>query len=94
MAGNDMIKVSTKKVKVDYRSKKRPFDVNLNGNRASITFTSGPEETKSNSKWAMGMVCVPKTEYKTVCEVCESIQEEMKNGPENDEVIKVLERKL
>lgn len=49
---------------------KKPFNTVLDGNRASIDFTSR-ETPPEGSKWSMGLVCIPKTEYKSICEVCD-----------------------
>jgi len=90
MAGNDQISVGTKDVNIKYKTSKQPFDVNLNSNTASINFNTEDGDVKDGSKWAIGMVCQPKTEYKSVCEVCESIKAEMEKGPVDEEVIKVI----
>lgn len=90
MDGGDGIQVRTKEVQVDYRAKKRPFDVNLNKNTASISFNTDSGDVAPGSKWAIGMVCVPKNKYASICEVCESISDEINSGPDGDEVIKVI----
>jgi len=91
MDGGDGLEVRTSQVNVDWRGKKKPFNVNLHGNKASISFNTDGGDVKEGSKWQIGMTCVPKNKYASICEACESIAEEMKAGPDGDEVIKVIE---
>ena len=63
--------VSIAVFQMNWRGKKQPFNTRVSGNKATVRFQSGPEEPPEGSKWSLGIVCVPKTEYKSVCEVCD-----------------------
>jgi len=91
MNGNDMISIHTNEINMDWRSKKRPFHQRINGNKATLRFQSGPEVPPDGTKWSMGIVCVPKIEHKSVCEVCDEISEEQEKGPNGDNILKSLE---
>jgi len=90
MDGGDSIKIRTMDMSIDYRGDKRPYNANLNSNSASVEFSSDSSEPPAGSNWAMGFVCIPYTDYRSVCEVCDDIADEMNAGPEGDEVVKAL----
>eukprot|EP00116_Pleurobrachia_bachei_P003634 sb/3463896/ len=71
---------------ITYKGTKTPFNANLNDNSASVMFTSEDGGGEDN-KWSMGMVCVPKTDYRSVCEICEDIADQQLAGPEGDEIL-------
>lgn len=91
MNGNDKLQIRTLETSITWSGKKKPFNTRISGNSASVTFTSSADDVPNGSKWAMGIVCVPKGEYKTVCEACDEIADQMKEGPDGDEIIKRLQ---
>jgi len=92
MDGGDSIKITTMDASIEYRGEKSLFNANLGSNAASLTFRSDDSEPlESGSKWAIGFVCVPKTEYRSVCEVCEDLADQIVEGPEDDEVVKAVD---
>lgn len=90
MDGNDQIKIRNLDSSLTFTGSKKPFNAQLDGNKASVSFTSGPDVPAEGSKWAMGIVCVPKVEYKSVCEICDEIADQIEEGPDGDEIIKSL----
>lgn len=91
IGGGGSIKIGNKDTQIEVRSDKRPFDFAIDGSSISVNFESDASEPKEGSKWAIGFVCVPKAEYKSVCEVCDGLREEMDAGPVGDAVVKVIE---
>lgn len=87
MDGGDSIKIRTSDMSIDYRGTKRPYNANLNSNAVSVEFDSDSSEPPTGSKWSMGFVCVPDTDYRSVCEVCDDIADEMNAGPDGDDVV-------
>jgi len=90
MAGDDKINIRNTETSITWEGKKKPFNTVINGNTASITFTSSGKDVPDGSKWAVGIVCIPKGEYKSVCEVCDEIADQMKEGPDGDSILKKL----
>lgn len=91
MDGNDMISIHTSDMSIKWRGNKKPFNPRINGHKATVRFTSGPESPREGSKWSMGIVCVPKIEYKPVCEVCDEIASQQEEGPNGDSILKSLD---
>jgi len=91
MHGNDMISIHTSDMELNWRSKKRPFNSIVEGNKATVRFQSGPELPPDGTKWSLGIVCVPKIEHKSVCEVCDEIADQQEEGPNGDSILKSLE---
>eukprot|EP00116_Pleurobrachia_bachei_P018532 sb/3478794/ len=90
MAPGSGVMIKTMDTSITYKGTKTPFNANLNDNSASVMFTSEDGGGEDN-KWSMGMVCVPKTDYRSVCEICEDIADQQLAGPEGDEVFKFIE---
>ncbi|KAL5267586.1 hypothetical protein ACHWQZ_G004583 [Mnemiopsis leidyi] len=90
MNGNDMVSIQTMDMNIKWTGNKKPFNSRVHGHKASIRFTSGPDAPPEGSKWSMGIVCVPKTEYKSVCEVCDEIAEQQGNGPDGDNILQPI----
>jgi len=91
MNGNDMVSIHTAETTMNWRGKKQPFNTRVSGNKATVRFQSGPEEPPEGSKWSLGIVCVPKTEYKSVCEVCDEIADQQDEGPDGDNILQELD---
>lgn len=90
MAGNDKISITTLESQMSFE-KKPPFNQKIEGNKATVRFQSGPNEPPEGSKWSLGIVCVPKTEYKSVCEICDEIADQQDEGPAGDAILKSLD---
>jgi len=90
MNGNDMVSIRTLDTNIKWAGQNQPSSVRVGGNKATIAFNSGPDVPADGSKWSLGIVCVPKTEYKPVCEVCEDIENIQSNGPNGDSILKGL----
>jgi len=91
MAGDDMISISTVESNIKWTGEKQPFNSKVEGNKASVRFTSSANDPPEGSKWSLGIVCVPKTEYKSVCEVCDEIADQQQEGPNGDNILKGLD---
>jgi len=89
MNPGDTIKVHQQNFQMGIYGNKQPSNMVLDGNRASIDFTSVTTPPEG-SKWSMGLVCIPKTEYKSICEVCDEMAEDQLEGPDDGETVKVI----
>jgi len=91
MNGNDMVQIQTADSTINWSGQKKPFNPRINSNKATVRFNSGGDEPAQGSKWSLGIVCVPKTEYKSVCEVCDEIADQQEEGPNGEAILKSLD---
>lgn len=92
--GDDMIKVHNRDVQMDLKQSKRkmaPGDFIVPGNKIQVDFISGDGEKPNGSKWAMGFVCNPENDYKTICELCDDIKDQLEEGPDGDNIVKLVD---